>query len=316
MARLTRRSAISVAIEGSYAASPGTYQPILLIGAPTFTIEPDVVPRENLRGYYGASEELAGTRRSVMRFTTEIAGSPDLGEAPRWGVLLRGCGWAETITADTRVEYTPITDGHESLTIKYNRDGVQYLCRGSRGTGVLNLTAYERPTIDWEFRGFDTAATENAVGTPNFANWVRPVVITDANSGNIKFGSTYSGGSISSGTAYPSLGMTLDLGNTVEHHKMLVNEAIEIIDRQMSGKATVELTPAQEVSWRTDINANTLSSMSFQIGPAENRVAIHMPNVQRTNPQTMDYNGKVLVETDLRILPTLSGNDECRIIIS
>lgn len=316
MARLTRRSAISVALEASYGASPGTFQPILLVGAPDFTIDPDVIPRNTLKGYYGASEELAGTRRSILKFTTELAGSSALGVAPKWSLLLRGAGWAETITASTRVEYLPITDAQESLTMRYNRDGVRYSCRGSRGTGVLNLTAYDRPVIDWEFWGFDTAASEDAVGTPAFTNWVRPVVITDGNSGNIKLGSTYSAGAISGGTAYPSRGMTIDLGNTVDHHKMLVNEAIEITDRNMSGKATVELTAAEEVTWRTDINDNATTSMSFQIGPSTNKVGIWMPSVQRTKPQMVDYNGKVLMDTDLRIMPTTSGNDECRIIIS
>lgn len=316
MARLTRRQAISVAMEGSYASTPGTYQPMLLVGEPDFRIDPDVVPRNVLRGYYGASEELAGTRMSVLKFTTEVAGSSALGVAPLWGFLLRGAGFAETITATTRVEYMPITDAQESVGIKYNRDGVTYTCRGARGTGKANFTAYDRPVIDWEYRGFDTAATAVAVGTPAFTNWVRPVVITDANSGDIKLGSTYSAGVISSGTAYPSRGMMLDIGNTVEQHKMLAAESIEITDRQMSGEMTVELTAAQEVTWRDDINANTLSSVSFSIGPAGNRVAIHMPSVQRTKPQLVNYNGKVLMKTDLRIMPTVAGNNECRIIIS
>jgi hypothetical protein len=313
--RRTRNTAISVAIEGSYGSSPGTYSPILLTGTPDFTIDPDVVPRDLVRGFYGASEELIGTRRAVMKFTTELAGSSALGTAPEWGKLLRGCGWAEAITASTRVEYLPITQTQESLAFKFNRDGVQYLSRGARGTGVFNMTAYDRPTIDWEFWGFDTTASEVAVGTPALSSWVRPLVITDANSGNIKLGSTYATGTISSGTAYPSRGMTIDLGNKVEHMKMLLNEAIDITDRQMSGKATLELTTAEELTWRTDINANTLGSMSFMIGSGGNQVAFHMPQVQRTKPQVVDYQGKLLMDVDLRILPTASGNDECRIIV-
>lgn len=316
MARLTRRSAISVAMEGTYGGTPGSYQPILLVGTPDFTIDPDVVPRGLLRGYFGASEELTGTRMSILKFTTEVAAGSALGTAPLWSFLLRGSGWAETITASTRVEYLPITDAMESIAIKYNRDGVQYLCKGARGTGKLNFTAYDRPVIDWEYRGFDTQATAVAVGTPSFSNWTRPVVITDANSGDITLGSTYSAGAVSGGTAYPSRGMMLDFGNTVEQHKMLAGEAIEITDRQMSGEMTVELTAAQEVTWRTDINANTLSSLSFAVGPAGNKVAIHMPSVQRTKPQMVDYNGKVLMKTDLRIMSTVAGNNECRIIIS
>lgn len=313
--RRTRNTAISVAVEGSYGASPGTFAPILLTGTPDFMIDPDVVPRDLVRGYYGASEELIGTRRAVMKFTTELAGSSALGTPPEWGKLIRGAGFAETITASTRVEYLPVTQVQESLAFRFNRDGVQYLSRGARGTCVFNMTAYDRPTIDWEFHGFDTQATEVAVGSPSLSSWQRPLVITDANAGNIKLGSTYAAGTISVGTAYPSRGMTIDIGNKIEHMKMLLNEAIDITDRQVSGKGTFELTTAEELTWRTDVNANVLSSMSFSIGSGGQQVAFFMPSVQRTKPQTIDYQGKLLMDVDLRILPTNSGNDEFRIIV-
>ena len=312
--RRTRNTAISMAIEATYGGTPGAYTPMLLVGTPDFTIDPDVVPRELVRGYFGASEELVGTRRSVLKFKTELAGSSALGTAPPWGTLLRGCGWAETLVASTRVEYLPITNGQESLSMKFNRDGVQYLARGGRGTGVLNMTAYDRPTIDWEFWGFDTAASAVAVGTPTLTAWQRPLVITDGNSGDIRLGSAYAAGAITGGTAYPSRGMTLDLGNKLEHMKMLGGEAIEITDRQMSGKMTVELDAATELTWRTDINANTLSTGSFTIGPAASMVSVFMANLQRTKPQTVDYQGKLLMDTDIRLLP-VSGNDEVRFII-
>lgn len=313
--RRTRNTAISVAIEGSYGTSPGTYSPLLLTGTPDFMIDPDVVPRDLVRGYFGASEELVGTRRAVMKFTTELAGSSALGTAPEYGKLLRGCGWLETLIASTRIEYSPLTQGQESLSIKYNKDGVQYLSRGARGTGVINMTAYDRPTIDWEFWGFDTQATAVAIGTPTLTAWQRPVVITDANSGNIKLGSALAGGAISGGTTYNSRGMSLDLGNTLNHMKMLGNEAIEITDRQMSGKATVELLDTEELTWRTDVNANTLSTMSFSIGAATQMVSLFMPAMQRTKPQSVDYQGKLMLDVALRLLPTVAGNDECKIII-
>ena len=313
--RRTRNTAISVALEGAYGSTPGTYNPILLTGVPDFQIDPDVVPRDLVRGFYGASEELIGTRRSVLKFTTELAGSSALGTAPPWGLLLRGCGFFETLTAATRVEYLPVTQIQESLSIRFNRDGVQYLSRGARGTGVFNMNAYDRPTIDWEFWGFDTQAAAIAVGTPAFTPWQRPLVITDANSGNIKLGSSYATGVVSAGTVYNSRGMSIDIGNTLQHMKMLGNEAIDITDRQSTGKAQVELIDTDELTWRTDINANTLTTMSFSIGPAAQNVTFFMPNMQRTKPQTMDYQGKLLMSVDLRLLPTSTGNDETRIIV-
>lgn len=315
MPRNTRNTAINVAIEGVYGGSPGTFGPILLTGAPDFTIDPDVVPRDLVRGFFGASEELTGTRRSVLKFTTELAGSSALGVAPAWGPLIQACGFIETVTASTRVEYLPSTQTQASLTLRFNRDGVQYTSRGARGTCVFNLNAYDRPTMDWEFWGFDTAATAVAVGSPTFTAWQRPLVITDVNSGNIKLGSSYAGGNVTAGTTYNSRGMTLDLGNTISHMKMLGSESIEITDRQSMGSMQVELDAAGEVTWRTDVNANILTTGSFNIGPAGQNVMFFMPNMQRTKSQTVDYQGKLLMGNDLRLLPSSVGNDELRIIV-
>lgn len=315
MSRRTRNTTIAVALEATYGSTPGSYVPILLTGVPDFNIDPDVVPRDNVRGYYGASEELAGTRRSILKFTTELAGSSALGTAPAWGTLLRGCGFAETLTASTRVEYLPITQSLESLSMKFNRDGVQYLSRGGRGTGKFNMTAYDRPTIDWEFWGFDTAATVVAVGTPTLTAWQRPLVITDANSGNIKVGAAYAAGNVTGGTAYASRGMSIDIGNVLQHQKLLLNEEIDITDRSISGQMMLELDAAAEVAWRTLVNANTLDTLSFAIGAAAANVIAHGASVQRTKTQAVDYQGKLLIQNDLRYLPGASGNDDLRIII-
>lgn len=313
--RRTRNTAISVAIEGTYGATPGTYSAMLMTGTPDFQIDPDVVPRDLVRGYFGASEELIGTRRATMKFQTELAGSSALGTAPEWGKLLRGCGFAETITASTRVEYQPVTVSQESLTFKFNRDGVQYLSRGARGTGMFNLDAYGRPVVDWEFWGFDTQATAVAVGNPALTAWQRPLVITDLNSGNIKLGSSYAGGNLTGGTTYNSRGMSIDIGNKLDHMKLLGGESIDITDRQTTAKAQFELTEADEVTWRTDIISNTLSTMSFNIGPAAQNVAFFMTSAQRTKPQTVDYQGKLLMSVDVRAIPSSTGNDELKIVV-
>ena len=314
--RRTRNTAIAVAMEATYGASPGTFAPILLTDQPDFTIDPDVVPRNLVRGYYGASEELAGTRRSVLKFKTELAGSSGLATPPEWGKLIRGCGFMETIIPTLRVEYTPITQTQESVTIKFNRDGVQYLGRGGRGTGKLDMKAYDRPTIDWEFWLFDTQATAVAVGSPDYTPWQRPLVVTDFNSGNIKLGSAYAAGALTGGTTYNSRGMMIDIGNKLEHMRMLGNESIDITSREMTGQMTVELDTATELTWRTDINANTLISQSFNLGPGGSNVGVFNANVQRTKPQTIDYQGKLLMQVDLRLLPlAVGGNDECKIFV-
>ena len=143
MSRYMRNTVIQALLEPTYGAAVATWNAIdaLLVKDPEFSIDRDVVPRDLVRGYMGGSEHLVGTRRSELKFTVELAGSGTAGTAPAWGKLLRGCGMAEVITAGNRVEYTPVTAGHESLSFRFFRDGVRYVSRGARGSVKVNLPA-------------------------------------------------------------------------------------------------------------------------------------------------------------------------------
>lgn len=313
MPRKTKRTLIQCGIESTYGTVPGSMSSIL-IEDPDFTIDRDLIPRNLVRKYFGGAEHLIGTRRAIIKFKTEVAGSGTAGTAPAWGMLLRGCGMAEAITAAQMVEYTPISDALESLSFSFNRDGVRYVSRGAMGTVKLDLTAYQRPMFEWEFWGFDTGAAEIALPSADYSAWKRPMVITDANSGDISIGGTYATGAISGGTSLKSQGMQIDLGNKLSHLKLLGGEACEITDRDVTGKMRVELSAADEVAWRTAINANTLTSVGFQIGnTAGARVGVFGATVQRVNPQATDYEGRVLIDADLRFLPN-AGNDDIRIV--
>lgn len=317
MSRYTRNTVIQALIEPSYATNDALVwgaADALLIKDPDFKIDRDVVPRELVRGHMGGSEHLIGTRRAEITFSVELAGSGAAGTAPAWGKLLRGCGMAEVITAGQRVEYNPVTTGHESLTFRFFRDGVRYTAKGARGTVAIRMPAYEAPVLDFTFWGFDTFAAEATPGTPNFAAWQRPLVITDANAGDVLVGATLATGVVSGGTALASRGFTADLKNELSHVKLLRGEAIDIKDRDASGSITVALTTAQEVSWRNDINSNVLTTLGFNIGStAGQRVSVFCPSVQRVAPQAVDYEGRVMMQSELRILPS-AGNDELRII--
>lgn len=318
MTRQIAKTVILAKLEPSY----GTIDPgglaaadAVLISNAKFRIPRDVVPRELLRGYLGGSEHLIGTRRAEIEFDVELAGSGTAGTAPEWGKLLRACGMAEAITAANRVEYTPVSGGFESLTFLYHLDGIRYQSRGARGTVQFMMNAYERPMMRFKFTGFDTLAIEGAVPNAVFAGWQRPQVITDENAGDIRLGGTYAAGVVSGGTVLQSRGLTVDLGNTVSHLKILGGEAIDITQRETSGTIAVFLTAANEVTWRNELNVNTLTSLGFNFGTvAGNRIAVFMPSVQRLTPDPEDYEGRAMMSGEIRVLPTSAGNDELRIV--
>lgn len=316
MPRNTRNTAILAKIEttqGTDAAPTGAADALLVTEA-SFDIAYNNVDRTLIRGFFGAGEQLAGTRFVDMSFSVELSGSGTAGTAPAWGRLLRACSMAETVTAGSRVEYNPVSTGQQSLTIYYHDDGVLHKALGCMGNVAFAMGEGERPLLKFTFVGLDGGTTATANPSLTLTAWRAPLVINDANTGDIKLGGTYSAGAISGGTVYPSRGLNLDLGNTVAKVALLGGQAADITDRNSSGSMQLELTAAQEVAFYADVTANTLTSLSLEHGSAAGaRVIFHAPNVQRINPKHVDYEGRIHHTFDLRLLPT-SGNDELRIV--
>ncbi|ETD85747.1 phage tail tube protein [Rhodobacter capsulatus] len=316
--RLTRRAAVMAKVEAVYGTAETTFaatDAVLLVNPPSFAIEPDNVPRNLALPWLGNSEELPATRRARLKFDVELVGSGTPGTPPAWGKFLRGCGFAETIVAGNRVEYTPVNTGFEGLTFRFFRDGVRYVARGGRGTVKLNLAAYAVPTASFEFQAFDTLAVPAGVPAIDLSAFIAPEVVTDAASGDIRLGATLATGTISGGQVLASKGLTIDMGNKVSHRKMLGGEQIRIGDRSVSGQMAVDLTAEDEITWRSDINAVALTSVAFQHGTAAGkRIAVFGGRVQRTNPQAIDDDGSVLIQSDLRYLPGPTGAPEITII--
>jgi Phage tail tube protein len=317
MARKTLNTAILAKLETTYGADalPTGAANALLISEASFDLSYNNVDRNNIKGYFGSDEQLAGTRFVEMSFSVEISGSGAAGTAPAYGPLLRACAMAEAITVGSRVEYNPVSTSLESVTIYYHDDGVQHTALGCMGNVQLAMGEGERPLLKFNFTGLDGGIAATANPALTLTAWKAPLVITDANSGDIKLGSAYAAGVISGGTAYPSRGLSLDLGNQVAKVALLGGQAADITDRKTTGSMQLELTAAQEVAFYGDVNANALTTMSFEHGTtAGAKVAFFMPSVQRANPKHAEYEGRVHHTFDLRVLP-VSGNDELRIVV-
>lgn len=311
MTRQTKQVLIRAALESTYATYPAfANTDALLVSNPGHRIIRNLVDREIWFPHYGASEQLVAARVAEIKFTCELAGSGTAGTAPAWGKLMRGCGFAETVTAG-RVEYNPVTDGIESLSFQYFRHGVRYISRGARGTAKLMLPAFGLPRIEFTFMGFETNASESPIsGSYDLSAWQRPQVLTDEFAGDIRLGGTFASGSVTGGTVLASRGLDLDVGNKVEHMELLGGERISITDRMVTGTMSTALTAAQEVAWRNEINAGANVSLGFNWGTtAGNRGTIWCPKVQRVDPQAEDYKGDLMIATELRIQPLL-GNDD------
>ncbi len=317
--RFIRKTIVLAAIETTYGVAPAQVAAnALLMSNVEMSYTSNNKNREVIRPYLGASEMLVGDDYITFTFTIEMAPSGIAGTAPQWGKLLRACGMAEVITATSRVEYVPVSTGQESIAISYYIDGMRYLSNGLRGTFEIVLAIGDTPKLKFTFTGrYFGAANDVANANGNYSAWKVPQVITNANTGDIKFGSAYSSGSVTGGEPYASRGLNFSLGNGVSYQSMLgatSADRVLITSREPTGSITLDLDAATEELFRADMRLNVTSSMSFEFGTvAGSKIVIFAPSVQRLNPKIEDQDGVAMTAMDLRFLP-VSGNDELRII--
>lgn len=255
--------------------------------------------------------------------TALTAGKMTIGGTDGNAIVDDAAGESVTITATARYDLLPITDSIPSLTQYYYADGVLCSLLGSRGTAVLRLNAGEKPEIVFDFRGKDGGLS--AVALPNdadFSAFMTPQVPTDANTLDLVIGGTISSSgavAISGGTAIPSLGLEVNLGNDTPLVPLIGEESVDVTDRAVVATVRMSLTAAQEVARQQAVLGATLSSVGLIHGTVGGaRVALFIPTAQFTNPQEEDFNGRHLVRYELRAVPTPggSGNDEVRIVAS
>lgn len=316
------RTAILASLETQYGVDPvptGATNAIQVSNPTIRKVNAQTADRALVRPFLGASQQLVGTIRKEVSFEVELVGSGTIGTAPAWGVLLRACGFAQTVVASSRVDYTPVSDAFDSCTIYYHDDGVRSVLRGARGTVQLRMVVDEVPRLLFRFEGLDTAEAAAANPAVTLTAFQVGQVVTDTNTGDTIFGGTHSTSGapgITTGTAYPSRGLELDVGQAVSFVPMLGQEQIEINSRSATGSVTLDLTPAQEVTLLDAVRAGTLQSLGLVHGTVSGRRSmVWMPQVQLLNPTVEALNNKRLQRFDL-LIPTITGNDEIRIVTS
>ena len=319
MPRLIRKTVVLVKVEttsGTDAVPTGAANAIQAFDFQITPLDAALIDTGVMAPWFGNSAGLVGAASVKCSFSVLLAGSGTAATAPAWGALLLACGNAETtgLTTPSRVEYLPATDTLKTVTIYWYDDGLLHKLLGTFGNVKLSAKSGEAPKLTFDFVGLDSGVNATANATAVLTGWKVPVGVTKANVTDISLGCTYATGALSGGTAYNSTGLTLDWGNDVAFAPMLTTEQVVLKDRKMSGTVSIELTAAQEVTQMAAVKANTLQGIGFVLGTATgNKIMLHMPSVQLTNPKKEDFNGMRLIGFDLRVLP-VSGNDELRIV--
>lgn len=283
-------------------------------------LEATNVDRDYISEFMGASQSLVGTAFKSLGYSVELTGSGSAGVAPAWGVLLRACGFSETVTVATRVDYMPVSSSFEWCDQYVYVAGVLHKLLGCRGTASLDLSAGVIPKLKFQFKGIDGGIAAVAPSGVNYSGWKTPQVVTHANTKPLLRGCTHSATgapALLGGADLPYSKFTLDLGVEAPFSSLVGKESVEVTARKITGGMDVELTAAQEVSFMGDVRANTLVSLGMTHGTvAGQKTLIYSPGVQLTEPDHTDLNGKLMNSYKLTLPRTATGNDELRIVTS
>ena len=318
MSRYVRNTAVLMKVETSYGvdAAPVPATDAMLLRK--FTCKPidaKMVKVPQVRPYFGMGADLVGASFVSGTFEVSLPGSGAAGTAPMWGRILRACAFAETVTASVRVDYTPISSALESATMYYYDDGVLKKVLGMR----CDITSFKMgygdvPQLSVKFIGLDGGLT--AVATPGLTltAWPQPSAVNQINSSLVTLGAAYTAGALVGGTTYSTKGLELSLGAVVNFIELLGGQSVDLTDRDVKGKITLDLTAAQEISNAALVLAGSTQSVGLLHGStAGNQVLTHLPAVQLQNYTKDEVNGRRLISYDLNPIPG-SGNDEWRIV--
>lgn len=320
MSRSVRNTAILAKIEtteGVDALPTGAANALLISNQKINPLVAQNAERNVVRPYMGNSETLVGTRNKTLDFDVEMVGSGTAGVPPAWGPLLRGCGFAEIIVASVRVDYVPVSQGHESLTFHYFDDGTLHKLVGARGTAKISMAVGEIPKISFSFTGLDGGDVTAALPTVDFQSWRIPQTVINQNTDDLLFGCAHvatGAPALTGGTSYASDGLNIDLGISANFNALIGYESVDITNRKVAGDTKLELSAAQEIALLADVKQTALTSLGMVHGTVPgDKVLIFMPSVQRYEPTKEEKNNKRMVGMKLNINPK-AGNDEIRLV--
>jgi hypothetical protein len=165
MALLTRKRLILAETESTYGTdpSPDGADAILVRDLNITPQQSDVVSRDLVRPYLGASEQLLANTRVECTFSVELAGSGTAGTAPRFGKVLKACALAETTVTPAETG-TATAGASNSITLAAGASATDDIYNGQ----VIRITAglgVDSVFLVTDYVGATKVATLRSIGT-------------------------------------------------------------------------------------------------------------------------------------------------------
>lgn len=307
MAKLYRKRTVLVQTESTYGTDPTPTgsDAVQVRNLEITPVESEVLTRDLIRPYLGNSPQLIANTRVVVTFEVEYSGSGTAGTAPRYGRLLKACGFSETVVASTSVTYAPVSASFDSVTIYFSLDGVRHIVTGARGTFTINLNANQIPVLSFTMTGQYNAPTDTADPAVTFGNQAAPQIFNDTNTTAF---------TLFASTAIPLQSCTLDVGNEVVYRE-LVNSSkeVSIVNRSGSGTLVTEMVSLATKDFFANAVAGTTGAFSIVHGTNAGNIitlATAAGAMSLGGPTYSEDAGVVMLNLPYTLVPTSSGNDE------
>ena len=301
--RLATRLALLAKIESTYGTDSiptGSANAIMTKGLRVEPLQGATESRDLDRASLGNEATYHVAPFDRLTFQVEFAGSSAVGTAPDWGVLLRACGFDETIDAGVSVTYAPISTGFESVTLYYYRDRQLRVLLGARGSVKFMLSPGGIPHFEFMFLGLRATPTEIAMPTVDWSRFIQPLPVTAGNSPTFTLDS-YSANMVA---------LDLDMAVEVVHSNVVSAESIKIVDRAPTGTIRIEEPLISAKNYHTIIENHGEIPLQFIHGStAGNILTIDAPKVQLLSPVEGENQKVATLEATLNIIPD-AGDDE------
>ncbi|MFC7518693.1 phage tail tube protein [Herbaspirillum sp. GCM10030257] len=308
-AKLMKQALLLVKIQpiaGTDSNPTAALNAILCKGVTPQPLVANFAERDNIRPYFGQNGKVLTDMHSESEFEVELAGAGVAGTAPKWGPLIRACGFAETITASTDVKYNPITANQEMVTGYYFIDGLRFKMLDCKGNGQITMNAKGIPMLKFKLTVLYSPVTDTPIpaGT-DYSGFTEPVAVNKLNTPTWSL----------HGYAGAVESLSFDCGNEVVYRNLIGRESVSIRDRKMTGSISMEMTSVAEKDWFATVIANTKGALQIVHGTvAGNIIQIDAPKVQLTDPQISDSEGIVMLGANLALEPD-EGNDDILITV-
>ena len=304
MAKLMRNMLVLAKIQptpGVDSIPTAALNSILARGVTPTPVNAEFIDRDLTKPYFGHTGQVQSQAYSMIEFEVEIAGAGAAGTAPKYGPLLRSCGFGETITVGTKVDYSPITSSQEAVTLHCYLDGLKYAMTDCKGAVSFAFNAKGIPVMRFKYIGFVSTPIDDPVPSGSvFTGFTAPLAVNKANTPTFEL----------HGIAVRATALEIDMANQVDYRNYIGNEAVTFTERKPTGKTTFELDTIAVKDWYDAIKNGTLSTLELIHGvTAGNIVELNSPKVQLTNPAISDDNGLAMFSVDLALQPN-AGNDE------